>query len=278
MTGSVSGANSPTGAGWPEPATVAGVVDPVLALRGVRVVRGGAPVLDQLDWTVYPGQRWVVLGGNGAGKTTLLQVAAGTLVPDAGQVSLGADLAGLAGAAAVPALSPAEPVADVVAAGAWGPGETPDRSGVAGLEEVDRLRAQTLLGRLGCRALTGRTFSSLSDGERQRVLLSRALMADPELLLLDEPAAGLDLGGREALLRMLARLARDPDGPCLVLVTHHVEEVPVGFTHALLLRAGRVVAAGEIATTLTAGTLSACFGLPVRLVASEGRYFARVAR
>lgn len=262
-------------------ATVADVPDPVLALHGVRVLRGGVAVLDRLDWTVFPGQRWVVLGGNGAGKTTLLQVAAGTLVPEAGQVVLAADLAGLAGAAAVSTLSPTERVLDAVLAGLFGPEGSPpgapDASGVPGLDAVDRARAVRMLSRLGCQALLGRTLSSLSDGERQRVLLSRALMADPELLLLDEPAAGLDLGGREALLRMLTRLARDPVGPCLVLVTHHVEEVPAGFTHALLLRAGRVVAAGEIATTLTAATLSACFGLPLRLVTSEGRYFARVA-
>lgn len=264
---------------------MADVPDPVLALHGVRVVRGGVAVLDRVDWTVSPGQRWVVLGGNGAGKTTLLQLAAGLIAPEAGQVVLAADLAGLAGAAAVSTLSPTEQVLDAVLAGLFGPEDrvpggppgAPEASVASGLDAVDRTRAVRMLSRLGCRALLGRTVASLSDGERQRVLLARALMADPELLLLDEPAAGLDLGGREALLRMLTRLARDPVGPCLVLVTHHVEEVPAGFTHALLLRAGRVVAAGEIATTLTQTTLSACFGLPLRVVASEGRYFARVA-
>jgi iron complex transport system ATP-binding protein len=142
-------------------------------------------------------------------------------------------------------------------------------------EDIDR--AMGLLRRFGCRAFADRTWGTLSAGERQRVLLARALMTDPELLLLDEPAAGLDLGAREALLRLLARLAADPDAPTLVLVTHHVEEIPPGFTHALLLRAGRVVSAGPLAEALTGRALSRCFGLPLVVTSEAGRYAARAA-
>jgi iron complex transport system ATP-binding protein len=144
-------------------------------------------------------------------------------------------------------------------------------------DALDEARARDLLGHLGCRALVDRAFGTLSEGERKRVQLARALMTDPELLLLDEPAAGLDLGAREALLRTLARIAADPDGPALVLVSHHVEEVPPGFTHALLLRAGAVVAAGPVAEVLRSATLSACFGLPLRLYRHGDRYTARAA-
>jgi iron complex transport system ATP-binding protein len=151
------------------------------------------------------------------------------------------------------------------------------RRGVERYDAADLARAQDLLAQVGCRRLVERRFGSLSEGERKRVQLARAVMTDPELLLLDEPAAGLDLGGREALLRMLGRLADDPVAPVQILVSHHVEEVPEGFSHALLLREGQLVARGPIETTLTSQSLSQTFGLPLRVLAHRGRWTARAA-
>jgi iron complex transport system ATP-binding protein len=258
----------------------------VLDLRSVSVVRGQSTLLDRLDWAVQEGERWVVLGPNGAGKTTLLQIASTQMHPTRGQVwVLGERLGavdvfelrpriGLASAALADLLPAGERVADVVRTasyavmGRWR--ETYDG--------VDDARAQSLLAMLGAAGLSERRFGTLSEGERKRVQIARALMADPELLLLDEPAAGLDLGGREDLVRRLAALAVDPGAPALVLVTHHVEEIPPGFTHVLLLRAGRVVASGPIHAALTAATLSETFGLRLELDVRDGRHAARLAR
>lgn len=233
----------------------------LVRLDAVSVVRDGARLLDQVTWIIRPGDRWVVLGSNGAGKTTLLEE-----VSERAQC----DDVGMVAALAVP---PGEVVLDVVLSACYG-------SLVRGPEfyqASDEVRAGGLLARLGCRGLLGRRFGSLSEGERRRVLIARALMTDPELLLLDEPAAGLDLAGREALVHWLARLAADPAGPVSVLVTHHVEEIPPTVTHALLLRAGRVVAAGPAGQVLTGPLLSACFGLPVAVDRHEGRWTARLA-
>ena len=233
-------------------------------------------LLDEVTWTVRPGERWVVLGSNGAGKTTLLGICAGTVAPTDGWVSalgepVGDSPVDGAGLVSPSVLVPGNMTAqDAVLEAAYG--------GFPGLRDPDDIeRAAGLLRRFGCRSFADRTWATLSAGERQRVLLARALMTDPELLLLDEPAAGLDLGAREALLRLLARLAADPDAPTLVLVTHHVEEIPPGFTHALLLRAGRVVAAGPLAESLTGTALSRCFGLPLVVTSEAGRYAARAA-
>jgi iron complex transport system ATP-binding protein len=235
-----------------------------------------AALLDEVTWTVCPGERWVVLGSNGAGKTTLLGVCAGTVAPTDGWVTaLGEPVRDGpvegAGLVSPSVLLPGNMTArDAVVEAAYG--------GIPGPrdpEDVDR--AVGFLRRFGCRGIEDQTWGTLSAGERQRVLLARALMTDPELLLLDEPAAGLDLGAREALLRLLARLARDPAAPTLVLVTHHVEEIPPGFTHALLLRCGRVVSAGPLAEALTGTSLSRCFGLPLVVTNEAGRYAARAA-
>jgi len=258
---------------------------PLLELDAVTVVRGGRPVLSGVNWSVLPGERWVVLGGNGAGKTTLLQVAATAVTPSAGTVRLlGEDLAeadvddlapsvGIASAAVADLLPPGERVLDVVLTGAW----AVVRRGAEHYDADDTDRARRLLAQLGCRALGERLFGTLSEGERKRVQIARSLMSNPELLLLDEPAAGLDLGGREALLARLTRLAADPAAPALVLVTHHVEEIPAGFTSVLLLRAGRVVAAGPLRDTLDQRNLERTFGFPLRLSASGGRYAAHAA-
>jgi iron complex transport system ATP-binding protein len=255
----------------------------VLDLRQVTVVRGGATLLDAVDWAVEEGERWVVLGPNGAGKTTLLQVASAHLHPTRGQAwVLGERMGavdvfelrpriGLASAALAERLPPGETVLDVVRTAAYAMvGRWRER-----YDGQDDARARSLLSALGVEGLAGRTFGTLSEGERKRVQIARALMVDPELLLLDEPAAGLDLGGREDLVRRLATIAADPYAPAIALVTHHVEEIPPGFTHVLLLRAGAVVAAGPIEEALTGQTLSATFGLPLELSRSGARYAAR---
>lgn len=257
----------------------------VLDLDRVSVVRDGATLLDRVDWQVEEGERWAVLGPNGAGKTTLLQVAATRVHPTGGRAwVLGERLGrvdvfelrpriGLASAQLSAQVSPTERAEDVVVTAAYG---------IVGrwhedYEPGDLDRARSLLHRMGVAALARRAYGTLSDGERQRVLIARALMSDPELLLLDEPAAGLDLGGREDLVGRLGALAADLAAPALVLVTHHVEEIPVGTTHVLLLRAGRVVTAGPVEESLTAASLGEAFGLPVSLERHAGRWSARAA-
>ena len=258
-------------------------LDGVASLQGVTVVRGGATLLDHIDLAVEDGDRWVVLGPNGAGKTTLLHVLAARLHPSSGRVALlGETLGavdvfelrpriGLSSAALAEALPADELVRDVVVTAAYAVlGRSKETYG-----EVDLARADELLAALGASSLAQRRFGTLSEGERKRVQIARALMTDPELMLLDEPAAGLDLGGREDLVARLATLAADPEAPAMVVVTHHVEEIPPGFTHVLLLRAGRAVAAGPLETTITAEALSETFGLPLALVNVRGRYTAR---
>jgi iron complex transport system ATP-binding protein len=260
----------------------------VVHLRGVGVRRGGATLLQDVFWRVRAGQRWAVIGANGAGKTTLLQVVAAVLVPTEGSATLlgeeidEADLdelqtrIGWASAAVADRLAVDTRVLDVVMTAAHASlTRSPNDTEI--YEPYDEDRARGLLNQLGCRALVDREFGTLSEGERKRVQIARALMTDPELLLLDEPAAGLDLGAREALLRRLSRLARDPRAPSMVMVTHHVEEIPIGFTHALLLKAGRVVGAGPLAAVLTPQLLSATFGLPLVVEEREGRWTARLA-
>ncbi len=265
------------------PASVPAVPETVLRMDGVGVVRDGATLLDDVDWTVSEGEHWAVLGPNGAGKTTLLQVAGAALFPSRGSVELlgerfgRTDLGelrtrvGLSSSALADRVPPHEKALDLVVTAAYG---------VLGrwresYDDSDLARATTMLARVGLRTFAGRRFGTLSEGERKRVLLARALMIDPELLLLDEPAAGLDLGAREALLRLLTRLAGEDDAPPSVLVTHHVEEVPAGTTHALLLSRGRVVAAGPVTQVLTAPLLGRAFGLPLAVEHSAGRFTAR---
>jgi iron complex transport system ATP-binding protein len=258
-------------------------VTDALDLQDVTIVRGATTILDHLSWTVREGERWVVLGRNGAGKTTLLQVASGRMHPTSGTAEvLGSRLGrvdvfelrprvGLSSAALAEQIPSGETVRDVVLTGAYGYTGRWRES----YEEVDEGRAMDLLAVFGVDHLARRWFGTLSEGERKRVQIARSLMADPELLLLDEPAAGLDLGGREELVGALAELARDPRSPVLVLVTHHVEEIPPGFTHALLLRGGRAQAAGPLDEVLTAENLSEAFGLDLHLHFGGGRWAAR---
>ncbi|MCZ3388180.1 MAG: ABC transporter ATP-binding protein [Actinomycetia bacterium] len=256
---------------------------PVLDLSDVTVVRGGTRILDQVTWRVEEGERWVILGPNGAGKTTLLQIASARMHPTSGSADvLGERLGavdvfelrpriGLTSAALAELIPAGERVLDVVMSAGYA---------VTGRwrEEylsVDSQRAADLLARLGAGPLAERSFRTLSEGERKRVQIARALMTDPELLILDEPAAGLDLGSRDDLLGRLSEIAATPDGPVMVLVTHHVEEIPQHTTHALLMRGGRVVAAGPLDQVVTTAWLTATFGLPLLLSEHSGRYFAR---
>ncbi|MFI5485478.1 ABC transporter ATP-binding protein [Micromonospora echinaurantiaca] len=273
------------GAGGAAPAPPPVDADLVVSLDGVGVRRSGTALLHDLTWRVELDERWVVLGPNGAGKTTLLNLAAGRLHPTTGVAHvLGerigrTDLTelrtriGLSTAALAERVPADERVTDVVVTAAWS---------VVGrwresYDPTDEARARALLGQLGVGGLAERSYGTLSEGERKRVQIARALMTDPELLLLDEPAAGLDLGGREDLVARLAELAQDPDAPAMVLVTHHVEEIPPGFTHALLLREGGVVAQGLLGETLTGDNLSKTFGLPLVVQRSGDRYTARAA-
>ena len=255
---------------------------PVLALTGVSLVRDGRAILDRIDWQVAPGHRWIVLGPNGSGKTSLCRLAGLYLHPTTGNVDvLGKRLGrtdvrelrtrlGMTSQALADMLRPGLRAVDLVMTG---------RNAALApywhrYDEADRERAARLLARFGCADLAKARYATLSAGERQRVLLARALMADPPLLLLDEPTAGLDLAGREQLVGMLAEVAADPATAAIVLVTHHVDEIPRGFTHVLLLANGTVAAQGPIADTLTAENLSRCFGLPLALARRNGRWMA----
>jgi iron complex transport system ATP-binding protein len=256
-----------------------------ISLRGVGFRRDDRDLLADVDWEVEEGQRWVVLGPNGAGKTSLVRIVSLYEHASHGEVEvLGHRLGrvdirtlrpriGLASGALAALLRRELTALDVVMTARRGALEPWWHH----YDDDDRAAARARLAQLGVVDKETRQFGTLSDGERQRVLLARALVTDPGLLLLDEPSAGLDLGAREQLLRSLDLLAGDPATPPMVLVTHHVEEIPSSFTHALLLRAGRVLAAGEVEDTLTAANLSACFGLPLDLERRRGRWqaFAR---
>jgi iron complex transport system ATP-binding protein len=261
------------------------VEEPVVDLHRASVQRGPATLLDAVTLQIHAAERWIVLGPNGAGKTTLLNLLAARSHPSRGFVTvLGETLGdvdvfdlrpriGLASAAVADDLPPQETALDVVRTAAYARiGRWRER-----YDAGDDDRAHALLEMLGAGQLAERRFGTLSEGERKRVQIARALMPDPELLLLDEPAAGLDLGAREDLVQRLGRLARDPASPTIVMVTHHVEEIPDGFTHGLLLSHGRVVAAGELRAVVTAEMLSAAFGLPLAVTHWAGRFTARAA-
>jgi iron complex transport system ATP-binding protein len=251
----------------------------------VSIRRGTTTILNRLSWTVREGERWVVLGRNGAGKTTLLQVASGRMHPSQGTADLLGERMGrvdvfelrprigLSSASLADRIPAGETVRDVVLTAAYGVTGRWRES----YEELDESRAGDLLAAFGVAHLADRRFGTLSEGERKRTQIARSLMTDPELLLLDEPAAGLDLGGREELVAALAELAGDPRSPVLVLVTHHVEEIPPGFTHLLLLRDGEVHARGPLDEVLTAENLSGAFGLDLVVERSGDRWTARAA-
>ncbi len=260
-------------------------MEPALRFDAVSLQLDGTRVLDRVDWEVRPNERWVILGANGAGKTSLLRVASLYEHPSSGTVDVLGQRLGrtdvrtlreriaFSSPALAAKLEPSMTAVEVVmtaryaALAAWWHRYT----------DADRARASRLLDEWRCGSLADHRFPTLSAGERQRVLLARTLMNEPGIVLLDEPTAGLDVGGREELVRDLAGWALDRSRPPLVLVTHHLEEIPPGFTHALVLREGRVTAQGRLADVATSAVLSDAFGLPLCVDARDGRYSARLA-
>ena len=255
----------------------------VVSFSDVSFVRNGKRILDHIEWAVAEEDRWVVLGPNGAGKTSILQIAAAQNYPSSGTAQILDETLGrvdvfelrprigYASTAMARRLPAGETVLDVVMTAAYAVTGRWNE----GYDEIDERRARRVLVEWKLDHLTDRTFGTLSDGEQKRVQIARAIMTDPELLLLDEPAGSLDLGAREELVQLLGGFAQDPASPAIVMVTHHVEEIPAGFTHALLLRDGAVVAAGPLAEALTEATLAEAFGLDIALTHENGRYSAR---
>ncbi len=260
--------------------------DLLIDFTDVTIRRSGHTLVGPVTWQVELDERWVVLGPNGAGKTSLLRMAAAEVHPTSGIAHLLGEVIGKtdvgelrprigwSSAAVASRIPREEKVSDLVLSAGYAVlGRWRER-----YDDVDTDRAIDMLESLGAEHLSDRTYGTLSEGERKRVLIARAMMTDPELLLLDEPAAGLDLGGREELVERLGDLAADPDSPAMVLVTHHVEEIPPGFTHGLLLNEGAVVAQGLLPDVLTAENLSEAFRQSIALDRVDGRYFARRAR
>lgn len=255
--------------------------DPVLRLSRVTLRRHGRNLLDAVDWEVSTGERWVVLGPNGAGKTTLLRLASTYEVPSAGEQDvLGErvgrvdlrelrECIGFASHALARLVPDPTRVRDLVVMGS----DATLRRGRREYDDAQWEEADRLLEVVRCTHLAGERFSTLSAGEQQRVQIARALMGAPELLLLDEPTAGLDVGGREQLVGILDELAGS-ELPAIVFVTHHPEEIPPAFTHALLLRDGRVHASGALGSVMVSELLSSCFGIPLRVERRDGRYRA----
>ena len=260
-----------------------GRTDPTaLSLRDVTLVREGRAILDNVSWDVAPNERWVVLGRNGCGKSTLMKIASLYLHPSSGEVEvLGERLGrtdvrslrkriGVASSGMAEQLRSDLVVTDVVMTAKNAALEPWWHT----YDEDDRQRARDCLDRMEIGRLADRSFSTLSSGEKQRVLLARTLMPQPGLLILDEPTAGLDLAGREDLVRTLGVLAAGVETPATVLVTHHVEEIPDGFTHVLMLREGQVLSAGTLNDVLTEANLSECFEMQLGLERRHGRWWA----
>jgi len=257
----------------------------ILGLEAAAVRIGGRRILGPLDLAVTSGEHWVLLGPNGSGKTTLLSLAGAWRQPSEGRVrvlgeALGqVDVRRLRGRighvshAVADRLRPALTALDVVLTGKAAVLET----WWLELSDDDREAARSLLQEMGCGALADRPLGTCSLGERQRVLIARALFGAHPLLLFDEPAAGLDLPARERLLAAMTSAANRSDAPTTLLATHHLEEVPPTVTHAALLREGRLVAAGSVATVLAGEPLSACYGMDVTVHRREGRWSARAA-
>ncbi len=261
-------------------------MQPLVDLQGVGLARGRTTIVSDVDFQVNPGEQWVILGPNGAGKTTLARLVSARDYPTSGTANvLGADSSGeeatyIASRIGVASSDMREKVLgtdtvlDVVVSAAWGQTTRFDEA----YEDADKARALDLLAALGMAGFEGRAFGSLSEGEKQRVSIARALMADPEIVILDEPTAGLDLGARETLLLALSEIMADRNAPSIILITHEIEEIAPGFTHALLMKDGRVTNAGPIAEVLTSSNLSEVFGLPLEVSSEDGRWWARATR
>ncbi len=255
----------------------------VLTLSAATVVREERTILGPINFSVSEGERWIVIGPNGAGKTTLFQLCASNLHPTSGTITILGELLGrtdvfelrprigLMASNLAADIPEGERVLDLVLSSTYGIVGRWNES----YDLWDESRALSLLTTLGVRELRERRFATLSDGEKKRVLIARALMPNPELLLLDEPASGLDLAGREDLLKRLNVLALDPSSPATIIVTHHLEEIPLGSTHALLLSGGAVIAQGPIDSVITSENLTTAYGLEITLTREGGRFFAK---
>jgi len=255
----------------------------VLDFNNVTVFRDKKPVLSNVDWQVESNQRWVIIGPNGAGKTTLLRVAAAQIQPSTGTaIVLGQTLGkvnvfelrtriGFASNALSSHIPNSETVLNSVMTAIYGvTGRWNEQ-----YDDIDIRRAMRILNEWHLSDLAERAFGTLSDGERKRAQIARAVMPDPELLLLDEPVASLDLAAREQTVSLIGAYASEPSAPAIVMVTHHLEEIPAGFTHALVVSGGQVFAAGPIEQTLTSDKLSEAFGVSVLVEFTDGRYRAR---
>jgi len=251
--------------------------------QNVSVLRDGKSVLSSIDWQVFDDQRWVIVGPNGAGKTTLLRVAAAQLQPTTGSATiLGETLGevnvfdlrtrvGFASSALVSRIPNSETVLNAVMTASYAiTGRWKET-----YEDIDERRARRVLGEWNLDNLADRAFGTLSDGEQKRVQLARAVMTDPELLLLDEPVASLDLGAREQTVSLLGEYASSPHAPSMIMVTHHLEEIPKGFSHALLLNDGQIVAQGEIGKVITSEALTETFGFELEVSHADGRFQVR---
>jgi len=252
---------------------------PILEIAELTLIRGKTRILRGVNWRVRPGEHWAILGANGSGKTSLLSALTGYLMPTGGEISvlgrrfgesdwreLRKDI-GLVSSSIRQLMADDEPALETVISGKyamidfWGRATKPDRA-----------RARRLLRQVECGSLAERPWLYLSQGERQRILIGRALMAEPQLLILDEPCAGLDPAAREHFLQFLNRLARQPGAPTLVFVTHHVDEILPAISHVLIMRTGKVLAAGRKNDVLTGANLQEAFGSAVKLRRAGGRY------
>ncbi len=256
---------------------------PILQVQRLRVRRGRTPILREINWQVNRSEHWMILGANGSGKTSLLSALTGYLMPTSGAISVLGETygesdwrelrkrVGLVSSALRQRMADAEPALESVVSGKYAMIDFWGQPTAA-----DRRVARHWLRQVGCAHLADRAWGVLSQGERQRILIARALMARPALLILDEPCAGLDPAARERFLQFLQRLGRQPNAPALVLVTHHVDEIMPVFSHVLLLRQGRILAAGKKKAVLTTPALTEVFDARVRLTRYAGRFHMRV--
>ena len=255
----------------------------VVNFSSVTIKRNGQPILDDVNWSVEPNQRWAIIGPNGAGKTTLLRVAAAQIQPSSGEARiLGKTMGevnvfelrtriGFASNALTDHIPNSEKVLDAVMTASYGITGRWNEN----YEELDVKRARRVLGEWGLSEFEDRAFGTLSDGEKKRVQIARSVMTDPELMLMDEPVASLDMAAREQTVQLLGEYAKSPSAPAMVVVTHHIEEIPEGFTHALLISGGKIHSHGPIQQVLTSERVSDCFNYQLTVISNQGRFTAR---